>query len=233
VCGYIRRVTDNAYVRALLIAVGLDDLVADFSASSGGLEHFYPAFGGDPNKTIKKLIVMEAGKPRVVDATWWFDCTASGAELQVGERTTFNARNLDSNYWRAALKSARGLVVATGLGESQMVAGKKHQYLMEGQGQAFFLGALYRKFDNGKYCCAVITRPATERFAQFHEKAMPLFIPNNAAVVSAWLNSQLPVTPEIQLLLDEPKVSVSLAVSKVKAFKSGITHSTPELIDAD
>ncbi|BFM09212.1 SOS response-associated peptidase family protein [Halioxenophilus aromaticivorans] len=232
-CGYIRRVTDNAYVQALLISVGLEDLVSEFAPSGASIQHFYPAFGGDANKTIGKLIVVEDGKPKAVDATWWFDCTAAGDQLLVGERTTFNARNLDSNYWRSALKRHRALVVATGLGESQIQAGKKQQYLMEGQSQAFFLGALYRKFDNGKYCCAVITRPATERFAQFHEKAMPLFVPNNAAVVNAWLNPELPVTPEIQLLLDEPTVSVGLAVSKVKAFKSGATNKTPELIDAD
>ena len=234
-CGYIRRVTDNAYVRALLITVGLEDLVTDFTAPANAnvLEHFYPAFGGDVNKTIKKLIIMENNQPKVVDATWWFDCSELGNTLLLGDRTTFNARNLDSNYWRTALKQQRALVVATGLGESQMHQGKKQQFLMEGQNQAFLLGALYRKFANGKYCCAVITRPASERFAQFHEKAMPLFIPNSADVVSAWLDPEVGLTEEIETLLAEPKISVSLAVSKVKAFKSGATSEQAEIIPAD
>jgi len=232
VCGYIRRVTDNAYVKALLISVGLEDLVAEFKSEAGKIEHFYPAFGGDPTKVIKKLLIHEGGSVKVIDATWWFDCTTEGDTLRVGERTTFNARNLDSSFWRGALKHHRALVVATGLGESQAVSGKKQHYLMEADQGAFLLGALYRKFSNGKYCCAVITRPALETFAQYHEKAMPLFIPAEKSAVAEWLNPDVEQSQRLQELLNRPVIAADLTVTPVKSFKSGTANGEPGVITA-
>lgn len=231
-CGYIRRVTDNAYVQALLISVGLDDLVDEFT-DLGDMQHFYPAFGADPAKKISKLIINEGGAYKVIDATWWFDCVAQGDSLTVGDRTTFNARNLDSNYWRGALKQRRALVVATGIGESQIVNGRKQQYLMEGARQAFLLGALYRQFDNGCYCCAVITRPASSEFAKYHEKAMPLFVPAKAALVQEWLDPELTHSHRLESLLNEPCVPLDLQVSRVKAFKSGQQGLDHDVIPAE
>lgn len=232
-CGYIRRVTDNAYVKALLISVGLDDVVAEFSSTSQGIQHFYPAFGGDANKTIDKLIINERGKLKVVNATWWFDCEAVGDGLRVGDRTTFNARNLASSYWRKALHTQRALVVATGLGESQMVQGKKHQYLMEGATGAFLLGALYRSFENGLYACAVITRPASAKFAQYHDKAMPLFIPHNSDLVSQWLDPKVSRSDAIDQLLDHSALSIDLRVTRVSTYKSAYCDFLSDTIEAD
>ncbi len=104
-CGYIRRVTDSPEVRELLEELGMGDLFEPLvSEAPAGMEQFYPAFGGNPDRRIRGLIIQEEGRPRLVDATWWFDCKESGDTLEVGKRTTFNARNLDSPYWKGPLR---------------------------------------------------------------------------------------------------------------------------------
>lgn len=136
-CGYIRRVTDSPEVGQLLEEIGLGDLVQPlFSRSPTGMEQFYPAFGGDPGRQIRGLIIQQNGKPTLVDATWWFDCTARGDRLEVGKRTTFNARNLDSPFWTGPLRHHRGIVLATGIGESKKVNGRKHP-VSDGRNPAF------------------------------------------------------------------------------------------------
>ncbi|WP_152207423.1 hypothetical protein [Marinobacter changyiensis] len=126
-CGYIRRVTDSPEVAELLEELGLGDLFEPLvSQAPAGMEQIYPAFGGNSARQIRGLIIQEEGKPRLVDATWWFDCTANEDRLEVGKRTTFNVRNLDSPYWKGALRHHRGIVVATGIGESKKINGRTH-----------------------------------------------------------------------------------------------------------
>lgn len=49
------------------------------------------------------------------------------------------------------------------------------------------LGAVYQAFPNGKYSCAVITRDEHPRFAPYHDKAFPLFLPHNLDFLKLWL----------------------------------------------
>lgn len=222
-CGYVRRVTNSPAVRELLEEIGLESLAGEFEeampASGDTIEHFYPAFGGTP-RYIRKLIVSTTPRPMTVDAVWWFDCEAEGDSLKVGKRTTFNARNLDSPYWTGALRHHRGLVVATGLGESKIIDGKKHQYLMQAQ-KPFLLGALFRPFPNGCFSCAIITRESHPRFDQFHDKAFPCFLPADPDFVDLWLNHTADVPGPVAAYLEHPKLVVPLRVSEVKTFKGG------------
>ena len=174
-CGYIRRVTDSPAVADMLDQIGLGHLANRF-AGNGEIEHYYPAFGGNPERKIHGLIVPGPEGPTTVDATWWFDAEAEGDTLRLGKRTTFNARNLDSPYWQGVLRHHRGLVVATGLGESKWVNGRKTQYLMEGE-QPFLLGALYRTFNNGCVSCAVITRDSHLGSIRTTIRHFPAFYP--------------------------------------------------------
>ena len=50
--------------------------------------------------------------------------------LRVGDRTTFNARNLDSPFWKGAVRHHRAIVVGTALGESNKVGSTNEHYLM-------------------------------------------------------------------------------------------------------
>ncbi len=220
-CGYVRRDWDKYDVRVMLEELGLGDLAPGLTLPVGsGIEHIYPAFGGDTSRQIRGLIVHDGQQPALVDATWWFDCMADGDRLVAGKRTTFNARNLDSPYWKGSLRQHRGVVVATGLGESKY-SSKKHQYLMEGE-NVFLLGALYRKFPNGCYSCAIITRDSHERFDRYHDKAFPLFLPADREFIDVWLDPKVSTDPGIDDLLSHPRLCQTLQVTEVKTFKSAV-----------
>ena len=190
------------------------------------IKHFYPAFGQDANKTLDIVIQTNEIKHQV-SATWWFDCVESGDDLITKNRTTFNARNLESPYWQHALKRRRAVVFATGIGESKLVGKTKHQYYMQSNG-IFALAALYRPFDNGKYSCAVITRDAHAKMAPYHDKAFPCFLPMDAHFLNLWLDPQVQSHPEIDYLLANPVLYPTLHVQRVKTYKDKqVMKSTP------
>lgn len=217
-CGFIQRVTDSPHVIALLEEVGLGQTLPLFKeeASLRNVVNFYPAFGRAPEKQISNLIV---GPSTTINATWWFDAKPMGDTLAVGERTTFNARNLDSPYWQKAITKRRGVVVATAIGESNPVGKGKAHYLMKPQKGALLLGAVYRIFSNGSFSCAVVTRPPREDFSQYHEKSIPCFLPHDKSVIEAWLHQGQNV--EVDEILAKPKLYTNLEVTKVKSFKGG------------
>ncbi|MCW8109144.1 SOS response-associated peptidase family protein [Alteromonas ponticola] len=227
-CGFIQRVTDNPTIIDLLEEVGLGDLVPHFAAQSSSLLNFYPAFGGNASRQITSLITAP---DNIIDATWWFDCQSDGDSLAIGKRTTFNARNLESGFWRTALKRHRGIVLATAIGESNPVGKSKQHYFMQGR-RAFMLGALYRSFDNGKYACAVITRPPHERFSNFHEKSFPFFLPFDKDFIQDWLSGE-PLHPASTQELEQPKLHVDLEVTPVKTFKAAEPTGPAHLLEAD
>lgn len=230
-CGYIRRLTGNPAVTDMLNQIGLGYLEGSFTGD-GDIEHYYPAFGGNPERKIRQLIVPGEDGPNTVDATWWFDCAPEDSTLAVGSRTTFNARNLESPFWKGALRHHRALVVATGLGESKWRDGRKTQYLMEGE-RPFLLGALYRQFANGCYSCAVITRDSHPRFDAYHDKAFPCFIPAEPGFVADWLNADGRVSEPIARYLQHPQITVPLRVAPVKAFKRGEVPVDAEILEPD
>lgn len=227
-CGFIQRVTDSPAVIELLEEIGLNDLVPTFKKEEGDKLQFYPAFGKNPDRKIQNLIISPT---KTVDATWWFDCKPNGDSLEVGDRTTFNARNLDSPFWKGSIRHHRALVVGTALGESNKVGSSNEHYLMEGEGAILF-GAVYREFDNGCFSTAVITRPPHERFSKFHEKSIPCFLPHNKDFISAWLEGDAD-DPIVMSELENPKIHQNLSVTKVKTFKRGEALSEPVLLQAD
>ena len=177
----------------------------------------YPAFGGDTYKRVP-LLICEQGEYKEVSAIWWFDAFSENKVTYLGKRTSFNARNLDSPFWKSALNNNRALVLATHLGESKLVGKTKHQYLMQSQ-QPFMLGAIYRQLDNGDYCCAIITRDAHPKMTPYHEKAFPLFLPLQPEFLNLWLGAENAQNAEIQALLQAPKLFPTLHVQRVKTYK--------------
>ncbi|MBU2978449.1 SOS response-associated peptidase family protein [Alteromonas sp. C1M14] len=226
-CGFIKRVTDSPAVINLLDEVGLQEVIPNFRVEQGEL-NFYPAFGQNPTRRIANVIISPE---KTVDATWWFDCKAVGNTLEVGKRTTFNARNLDSPYWQKAVQGYRAIIVATAVGESQQMGKGSQHYLMEAD-KGLLIGAVYRPFANGLYSTAVITRPPHERFSDYHDKSIPCFLPHDADFVSAWL-SDTKVDPVIDEVLAKPKIYQDLKVTNVKTFKNADAKGMPEYLDAD
>lgn len=178
----------------------------------------YPAFGGDTQKRVP-ILVCEQGEYKQVSAIWWFDAFCEDNVSYLGKRTTFNARNLDSPFWKSALNRNRALVLATHLGESKWVGKTKHQYLMQSE-QPFLLGAVYRQLENGDYCFAIITRDAHPKMTPYHEKAFPFFLPLQSDFLGLWLGEEPANNNEIQTLLEAPKLFPTLHVQRVKTYKN-------------
>jgi putative SOS response-associated peptidase YedK len=228
-CGYVRRHIPNKILREFMELLQQPGLFPEEGGED--LIHYYPAFGKDPSKTID-IIIRDEGQLRRVNATWWFDCAEQDCKLVVGDRTTFNARNLDSPYWKSAIRSRRAIIVCTGLGESKIIDGKKHQYLMTSD-RPIFIGAVYRKFPGDLYSCALITRDSHPRFDAYHDKAFPLFLPYDNRFLELWLSGVREDHPAIASLLDQPKLFPTLEVQEVKSFKKGSKIGRSLLLSAD
>lgn len=196
-------------------------------------KRYYPAFGQDPSKTID-IVIEENGQLKQVSATWWFDCQDANFSLNVGSRTTFNARNLASPYWSGALKNNRAIVLATGLGESKVIGKTKHQYYMKSN-DVFVLGALYRKFSHNRYSCAVITRDAHPKMEPYHDKAFPGFLPNQDEFLKLWLSQSVQQHPEIDYVLNHPTLYPTLEVQRVKTYKDKVPYKSfePVILNSD
>ncbi len=233
-CGFIQRITDSPHVIALLEEVGLTQTIPLFvnESSTTKIINFYPAFGKSPERQITNLIVSG---DRTVDATWWFDAKPYGETLQVGDRTTFNARNLDSPYWGKFIRERRAVVVATAVGESNPRGKGKAHYLMKPTSGALLIGAVYRRFSNGLFSCAVVTRPPIEGFSQFHEKSIPCFLPHNAHAVKAWLaaDTEGRLNNDVEFMLNHPRLYTDLEVTQVKTFKNAEVIGEPVLLKAE
>ena len=207
------------------------EIARQFTAKQ--FKSFYPAFGQNPDRKID-LVIEEDGEYKTVQATWWFDCFDSEEGTLVGSRITFNARNLDSPYWKDSLKTKRGLVFATGIGESKMVGKTKHQYYMNSD-SVFVLGALYRKIGEGRYSCAVITRDAHEKMEPYHDKAFPCFLPLEDDFLKIWLDKSIAEHPRIDFVLNHPTLYPTLTVQRVKTYKGKVPYSSfvPVVLESD
>tara|TARA_R110000868_G_scaffold17423_2_gene76552 strand:- start:6 stop:710 length:705 start_codon:yes stop_codon:yes gene_type:complete len=195
---------------------------------SKSFKRYYPAFGQDPNKTID-IVIEENGELKQVSATWWFDCSYSNFALNVGPRTTFNARNLESPYWKGSLQNNRAIVLATGLGESKVIGKTKHQYYMQSD-DVFVLGALYRKFSHERYSCAVITRDAHPKMEPYHDKAFPGFLPNDDEFLKIWLSKSVQQHHKIDYVLNYPTLYPTLKVQRVKTYKDKVPYKSFESV---
>lgn len=231
-CGYLRRHTDNQTMREYYEAI---QIPLDWPQNVGcepEAEHFYPAFGKNPSRQITGMVIRgENGNPTPVAATWWYDCSELNGKLIVGDRTTFNARNLSSSYWKGGIRHFRGIAVASGIGEGKNVDGKNVHYLMRSK-QPILLGTIYRRFPSGAYSCAVITRDSQPGFDRYHDKAFPLMLPNDPHFLRLWL-ADVPESESIVAeLLAFPKVFNDLEVVAVKTLKGGVPIGEVEYLNA-
>lgn len=178
----------------------------------------YPAFGKDITKTIP-LLIYENNEYKLVKAIWWFDAYVKHDITHLGHLTSFNARNLVSRFWRVAIQENRGVVLASELGESKVVGKTKHRYLMQSDAP-FLLGAVYQKLENGDYCCAIITRDSHPKMEPYHDKAFPLFLPNQLSFIRQWTSKDENFMASIEPILSKPKLYPNLLVQRVKTYKN-------------
>ncbi len=231
-CGYLRRHISPRDLKEFLKLIGMPQLEIQFP-DSGTAQHFYPAWGAVPEKQIKGLIVLEDGHPKVVDATWWYACDEQGDVLRPNmAKQTLNARNLHLEFWQEPLRHRRGIALATAIGEAIGPKGKEKRFFVEGA-RPLLMGCLYKRFQNGKYSCAVITRNAHPRFTDYHDDAFPLMLPHDPNFLKLWLSDTAPDHPAIAELLKQPKIFTDLTVTHVKTYKDAVPKGDPVLIQAD
>ncbi len=165
-------------------------------------------------------------------AIWWYLLkTLDGKFIPNEKVTSFNARDLSKPLWRNAIKSRRGFVVATEIGESN----GKDKFLMKSD-EGFLLGCIYKDWENNKSnvrSFAVVTRSPHQRFSQYHDKSIPCFLPLDKTFLEEWLNPNIEDSEIIQSLLEDPKVFVDLEVTKVKSYKNAEPLSDSEILEKD
>jgi putative SOS response-associated peptidase YedK len=184
-------------------------------------------------RTCDGLVARGGNSYEVTPAIWWYALKWQDGKLEPNrDITSFNARNLESRLWRKPINERRGLVFASEIGETK---GKQHYLMRAPQGLA--LGAVYQdvQTDQGPVrSMALITRPPHPRFSQYHDKAIPLFLPLDTDIVKAWLDPGTPASdPAIQELLESPRITTDLEVTPVKTFKRGETTGKSETLKAD
>lgn len=236
-CGYLRRHVKPRDLRAFLDLLGVKDDGSDWGENDPEydmpiLEHFYPAWGGNTSRTIKKLLVEEQGELKLVDATWWYHAQEVDGQVVLGPKKTFNARNLHYAFWSNAINHRRAIAIATGVGEGKRVNGKDVHYLIESD-DFLLLGAVYQRFPSGQYTCSIITRDSDPQYQPYHENSFPLFLPNDVATLKLWLGEAKADHPKIAELLANPKVVNDLAITPVKTFKDAVPTGPTEYLKVE
>ncbi len=194
-----------------------------------------PSFGGACES--QGLVTYENGVYHLSNAIWWYDRDRASDTFKPSKYTSFNARNLEGRMWKNAIKTRRGLVFASELGESNGKKGKEAaRHLMRSQ-DGFALGCLFKDWENTDGSTtrsfAVITRDPHDRFKKYHEKAFPLFLPNDPVAIKEWLDPEVETSPIIEEILNDPKLPVDLEVTRVKTFKNAEPLGEAEILEKD
>ncbi|WP_323816572.1 SOS response-associated peptidase family protein [Cellvibrio sp. NN19] len=236
-CGYLRRHVTPRDLRAFLDLLGVKSNDIDWGENEPEydipkLEHFYPAWGGNTSRTIKRLLVEEQGELKLVDATWWYHAQEVDGQVVLGSKKTFNARNLHYAFWSNAINHRRAIAIVTGVGEGKNVNGKDVHYLIESD-DFLLLGAVYQRFPSGQYTCSIITRDSDPQYQLYHENSFPLFLPNDVETLKLWLGTATADHPKIKEMLDNPKVVNDLAITPVKTFKDAVPTGPTEYLKAE
>ena len=183
-------------------------------------------------RQINHLVIWRDGKPVFTDATWWYMLKSENNQLIVNSSvTSFNARNLDSPLWRGPIRQRRALLFGTEIGESQ----GKARYLMQSS-SVFALGCVFKEWQHAGasvYSFALITRDPHPRFSRYHDKSIPLFLPNDPDFLNHWLDPNVEQSHRIDSELKNPKLRVDFKVTPVKTYKRGEVVGQSEDLPAD
>ncbi len=182
---------------------------------------------------VSGLVTATENKLYLSDAIWWFALKWQDGAWRVNENiTSFNARNLTRPIWRKALQWQRGVVFASELGETKSGV----HYLMKAP-KGMALAALYKDWTgpDGKIVrsMAVITQDAHPRFANFHDKSTPCFLPMKGPFLRHWLDPQIASSPDIEALLSKPILHSDLNVTPVKTFRHAQSLGDTQYLAAD
>lgn len=214
-CGRLN-VTENPYLIEICTQLGLN-----FDYDNGQLITSRFLRATDRISIIRKsnnVVSLES-------AIWWLLLEESDTGFKPSKYTSFNTRYDKLNVPRSAgyqpFRESRCLIPATGFGETEFENKKpKYYYDFEAlEGEVIFFGGLYKEWIHpmtGKcvLSCSIITLPPHEKLSQFHNKAMPLILPQSDNTVDMWLDPKLTNTDIFTDLL-KPNLPQDLLVYQI------------------
>ena len=177
------------------------------------------------------IVRQVQGVRRLDSAIWWLLLEQSEQGFKPSKYTSFNTRydklNVKGSAGYTAFRQSRCVIPVKGFGESEYVAGKAvHYHDMVAKQGGLLLGGLYRQWLNkttgeSVLSCSIITLPPHPKLIPIHSKAMPLILPQQPAVVNAWLDEH---NSNIEMFSDllKPHIPQSLLaqqIDKPSSFK--------------
>ncbi len=199
-CGYLGNVIDSPLTKALMLILGMDDLVPQLRNNPGT----------GPAASID-IIVDDQG-PLVRRAIWWLLLEHHEGNYRPSKYTSFNTRSDKLDQKRSAgyvpYRKSRCIVPATYFIEGTGPKGRRVYHRIEPSEQSFALGGLYRTWINHEtgevtYSCSVVTLPPhpTSTWQQIHPKSTPLMLPADPETVRRWPDPQFDRVEEFASLL--------------------------------
>jgi putative SOS response-associated peptidase YedK len=169
---------------------------------------------------------------RVENAIWWLLLDQTENAFKPSKYTSFNTRfdklTTPGSAGYQAFKSSRCVIAVKGFGETEFVNKKPlHYYDMQAQTGGLLLGGLCREWHHQqtgevKMSCSVITLPPHPKLQHIHSKAMPLILPQEAAIIDTWLDPACNDTSELQSLLTPniPQALIAQQIDKPSKFNA-------------
>jgi len=230
-CGRLN-MTDDPFVIGLIRQLGVESPIETVR------------WGRFKRATDTLTIVKQIdGKNYLMDATWWLLLDQTDDGFKPSRYTSFNTRYDKLNVPRSAgyipYRQSRCIIPAKGFGETEFKDKKPvHYYDMEAiDGQALAFGGLAKQYIHPhtgeiKTACSVITLPPHEKLSHIHSKAMPLILPQDDSLLSAWLDNDNQNVAMFDALL-KPQLPQSLVAYPIDKPSQHQAIAEPELIAQD
>lgn len=212
-CGRLN-VTDDPLVRTLCDSLNIN-LWAD--------EPIFKRYIGAAQKVS---IVRGTEQGRVLNnATWWLLLEPTENSFKPSKYTSFNTRydklDVPRSAGFSAFRKSRCIIPARGFGESEFKNKKRlHCHDMQPIDSAIAFGGLCREWvhhSTGErvLSCSVITLPPNPKLANIHSKSIPLMLPQDKALIDAWLDPHFHDTTQFATLL-QPALRHTLSVQQIE-----------------
>ena len=187
-CGRFN-LTESPLVQALLIELGLEDLV--------DVERM--RFNDDCAPLNPISIVTHQG---IEDAIWHLYLIPENGKWKPKPKNWSINSRADKLHRRPEYRTQRCLIPATGFVESQS---GKYPHQLEFPGKGFFFGGLYKRYEDAEAgpitSTTIITLPGHHKLEHIHRKAFPLIMPTDSKVISKWLDPEFGNTHAFEDLL--------------------------------
>ncbi|AOS97518.1 hypothetical protein AUP74_02094 [Microbulbifer aggregans] len=175
------------------------------------------------------IVTTRHGEPEVEDAIWHLYLQKDGEDYRPHKKYWSINSNWRKLPQRPEYRHSRCLIPATAWVESQH---GKHPVEF-GFGLPFFFCGLYKPWDDGQLLsCSIITLPAHEHTARYHEKSFPMIAPASREFCRRWL-SDTPDTSVFEPYLI-PRIQYAgkpLTVAPLKQATSTEYIAAPEKIE--